>query len=70
MSKDLDRQFDLEDGDGAFLTCWLRDDPRLKVGVVVTLKETGTRKWRIKHRSEFATPDAGINRHWRVGGLS
>lgn len=67
--KDLDRQFELEDGNGAFLVCWLKDDSRLKVGVRLTLKETGARLWRITHRSAYATPDAGINRNWKVGGL-
>jgi hypothetical protein len=66
----IDRQFRLEEPQtGSVLTCWLKDDPRLKVGVRVTLKETGKRLWRIAWRSEHTVEDANINRHWRVGGL-
>lgn len=64
-----DRQFDLEDGKGARLTCWLRDDKRLQVGVVVTLRETLNRRWRIMARHNTVVEDAKLNRHWRVGGL-
>lgn len=64
-----DRQFDLEDTKGARLTCWLRDDPRLKVGTIVTLRETLNRRWRIVNRYSTVVEDADINRHWRVGGL-
>lgn len=69
MSEKMDRQFDLEDGNGARLTCWLRDDLRLKVGVAVTLKETGARRWRIVHRYQHTVPDADANWHWNVGGI-
>jgi hypothetical protein len=68
----LDRQFDLEEpATGSRLTCWLKDDPRLKVGIRVTLKETGAaRYWRIVKRYTHVVEDHEINRHWRVGGLS
>lgn len=68
--KTEDRQFDLEDpNSGARLTCWLKDDARLKVGVRVTLKETGKRLWRIVHRYSFVVADKDLNRRWNVGGL-
>lgn len=63
----LDRQFDLEDLKGAHLTCWLRDEPRLKVGVLITLKETGDRTWMIRARHRVTVDDAKLQRHWRVG---
>lgn len=68
MSKD--RQFDLEDpASGARLTCWLEDDARLRVGVRLTLKQTGTRLWRIVKRYTHVVDDADLKRHWKVGGL-
>jgi len=63
------RQFDLEDKQGARLTCWLADDKRLKAGVSVTLRETGERRWVILKRYDMVE-DTGINRRWRVGGLT
>lgn len=61
------RQFDLQSGD-AFLTCWLEDDPRLKVGVMVTLEFYGKAYWKINARSRFKR--AGNQRQqWKVGGL-
>lgn len=67
MSKD--RQFEMEDGNGAHLVCWLQDDRRLRVGIRVTLQETGKRRWRILWRSKHVVDDADLNRHWHVGGL-
>ena len=64
------RQFDLEDNQGARLTCWLADDKRLKPGVSVTLRETGERRWVILKRYEMVVEDSAINRRWRVGGLT
>jgi hypothetical protein len=66
----LDRQFELEEPQtGSRLVCWLKDDPRLRPGGRVTLKETGKRLWRITMRYRHVVEDAKIERHWRVGGL-
>jgi hypothetical protein len=64
------RQFDLEDNQGARLTCWLADDKRLKPGVWVTLRETGKRQWLILKQYDTVVENADINRRWRVGGLT
>lgn len=50
------------------LTCWLEDDPRLKVGVSVTLKQTGSRVWRIVTRGQVIL-DHRSPLDWKVGGL-
>lgn len=66
------RQFDLKsltnDHDDHRLTCWLRDDPRLRVGVLITLRDDGHRVWEIVRRSQvqLATPP---DTRWKVGGL-
>lgn len=63
-------QFDLEDEHGAHLTCWLEHDRRLKPGVVVTLKETGDRKWTVTWKHRIAAAPVELHRHWTVGGLA
>ncbi len=64
------RQFQLRSGQ-TYTTCWLEDDPRLKVGNKVTLKTSDdpNRWWGIMQRSENTTEFGQINRVWNVGGL-
>ena len=53
------------------LRTWLDDDPRLTIGVRVTLKRDGTplREWTVVERSEM-TLDRPPTQRWQVGGLS
>jgi hypothetical protein len=67
------RQFDLrhltDDHEDYRLTCWLRDDARLRPGALVTLREDDEqRHWEVVRRGLHALPDAP-RQPWRVGGL-
>lgn len=72
--KKLWRQYHLlsEAGVGQLqLRTWLEDDPRLKVGAVISLKrgyET-ERRWTIQERSDI-TLDRPPTQQWKVGGLT
>jgi hypothetical protein len=71
MNKTRERQFELvEELTQSRLTCWLEDDPRLRPGVELTLKEMGEdRVWRILTRYQSVVLLSDLNRHWKVGGL-
>lgn len=60
------RQFMLRSDDSR-LTCWLKDDPRLHRGTLVTLKGDD-RHWEILWASTTLLPNPPDTR-WRVGGL-
>jgi hypothetical protein len=64
------RQFKLRHGN-THTTCYLEDDPRLKVGNRVTLKTSDDPKklWEIESRSEVTTELGSINQAWKVGGI-
>lgn len=52
------------------LVCWvnLGDAPLLRVGQVLTLKETGDALWRVEHA--YGTTQSSPRLTWRVGGLA
>ncbi|HEX6276022.1 MAG TPA: hypothetical protein VFZ53_23440 [Polyangiaceae bacterium] len=63
------RQFELTTEDGATLVCWIEDEPRLKVGAWLTLKEIPGVRWRIEKAYNFKALHHQTRR-WKVGGLS
>ncbi len=60
------RQFFLRSDDYR-LTCWLPDDPRLRPGVLLTLKGD-ERHWEVLEASRVRL-DTPPDTRWRVGGL-
>lgn len=60
------RQYDLRHNDDR-LTCWLEEDPRVRVGVLLTLKGDD-RHWEVVRASSTRLPNPPDTR-WRVGGL-
>jgi hypothetical protein len=50
------------------LVCWLDEQPKLRVGAVVTLKEIPETKWTVQWISEMVA-DQHQRRTWRVGGV-
>ncbi len=71
MSEHKQRQYELRGPSGASLVCWLKNDPRLKVGVALTLKETGDLIWvvSVRYHELRSADDAEFRRGWKVGGL-
>lgn len=67
----MQRQFELSDGCGATLVCWLEDRKTLRKNVRLTLKETGDRVWRIEQRFQTTRSVSNeiFSRGWKVGGL-
>jgi hypothetical protein len=62
------RQFDLRSDDFR-LTAWLKEDPRLQPGVLVTLKgDELPRHWEILRVSTHRLEEPPHQR-WQVGGL-
>lgn len=61
------RQYDLRSDDD-FMTCWLEDDARIRVGSLVALKGNEGKWWEIKrvYRTALSSPP---ERRWKVGGL-
>jgi hypothetical protein len=47
--------------------CWLPRDPRVKVGVVISLAKSD-RRWRVLEQSTVID-HSEINRNWPVGGM-
>lgn len=74
MAKQM-RQFELTsdtESGTAFLSTWLEDDKRLKVGTKLTLKDwiDPERLWEIVSRGENTKPLDQIHKGWKVGGIS
>lgn len=63
------RQFQLRHNDTR-MTCWLlADDPRLRPGTLITLKQDPEeRHWEILRVSQVSLPSPPDTR-WKVGGL-
>jgi hypothetical protein len=51
----------------ARMICWLPQDPRVRVGSVISLAKGGDR-WRVLEQYSTAEHQE-VNRDWRVGGL-
>jgi hypothetical protein len=49
------------------LVCWLKDEPRLKVGTKLTLDKSKT-EWEVIHKS-LTTLEIPPETMWKVGGL-
>ena len=63
------RQYHLV-SNGRHLTTWLKDNPKLKIGTLLTLKNhpEPERVWAIALKSEI-TLDQPPDQRWHVGGL-
>jgi hypothetical protein len=61
------RQFDLR-CDDARMTCWLKEEPGLRRGALVTLKGLDDRHWEVVRVSQM-TLESPPDMRWKVGGL-
>lgn len=55
----------------ATIICWIEDDPRVKEGAIISLKDLDPgRKWKVmKVWQECILEKDNLYKPWRVGGL-
>lgn len=53
--------------DDTQMVCWVDDDPRLKVGIVLTLREIPDVRWTVT--AVYNRQAEHQRRTWRVGGV-
>jgi hypothetical protein len=53
----------------SYLVCWLEALPTIKIGTLLTLKETGDKMWRVEWVSKSSQEATNLPRGWHVGGL-
>ena len=53
------------------ITCWVEDDPRVKEGAIISLKDLDPgRKWKVvRSYDECLIDKSSLYKPWRVGGL-
>lgn len=68
MSAKTVRQYELRDGDGSSLVCWL-EHHKLAVGQTLTLVELPGRLWLVVNRYHETIDKQALHQPWKVGGL-
>lgn len=64
------RQYELRH-DTTLMVTWMDDNPRIRVGSKVSLKEDDEdRVWEVVWRGKQAVEKNSINCDWKVGGLT